>query len=139
MIGVAFLPIGIFFLNQRFFEMLPFSGAFALFPVIGFLIFAYLFNKAKAVEFDTENMYLTKGDVSETIALSNISVIKLTSFKMFTGYLWKIKYLDGMGIAQNARLLPQDDRKLEIFKTAVLAKNPGVEVINKPGVFDFDM
>ncbi|HKG05048.1 MAG TPA: hypothetical protein VKB19_01250 [Pedobacter sp.] len=111
--------------------------AASLFLLIA-LALAYFFSKAKTVEFDSDFMYISKGQNTESIALGSVIGIKATMMKINREDMWKIKYKDAYGKVDSVRLLPRN-KTFEAFKRAVIHKNPHVEMRSEAKSFDFDV
>jgi hypothetical protein len=71
------------------------------------LVLAYFFAKAKTVEFDSGFMYISKGQTTESIALSSVTGIKLTMMKINRQNMWKITYTDAFGKINSVKVLPK--------------------------------
>ena len=121
----------------------PFSNEKAL-PVklFAFSICAllyYLFDCARIVEFDSENMYLIRKKDEEIVPLKNVYKIKLTMTRINNHNFWKIGYVDDFGIKRAVRILPGWPRKyFDDFKEQVKSANPEVRITNWSWSFDLD-
>jgi hypothetical protein len=88
----------------------------------------------KVVQFDSNNLIITKGEDEKSIPLKNIHTIKMTIVFFIDSSVWKIKYLDIDKTEKSVRLLPNANF-LE-FKELVELKNDDVKIKNWSSSFD---
>lgn len=91
----------------------------------------------KVIQFDSNNLIITKGEDEKSIPLKNIHTIKMTIIFFIDSSVWKIKYLDIDKTEKSVRLLPNANF-LE-FKELVELKNDDVKIKNWSSYFDWDI
>lgn len=106
--------------------------------IVGQMI-AFLIYLPDTVEFDDNNMYVSRSAGEITVDLKDIYKIKMVAYAVNRRYMWKIKYQVN-GIKKAARFYPDYDRAmLNAFIDQVKLMNPAAEVDYSTSSFDFDM
>ena len=100
----------------------------------------YLFKNPLFVEFDDKYFYVSRGNKTQEIPLSNVVTIKMTMTEINTAHLWKVRFIDSEGKRRVVRFLPYRSvfKDFNEFKIRVQSANPEVTVQNWSHSFDFD-
>lgn len=89
----------------------------------------FIFDKAKSIEFDDENLFITSKNSDEKIPFNNILKIKKTLAEINDRDIWKIQYLDKNNIEKSIRIWPRWNSKyFEEFKKITLNINKEIEI-----------
>ena len=99
----------------------------------------YFFDLAKAVEYDSDFMYVKGKSGEEKIPLKDIYKIKLTMIQINKRNLWKISYYDERRVEKSVRILPRFMHvRFDEFKDRVRIANKNVKIKNWSHSFDLD-
>jgi hypothetical protein len=99
----------------------------------------FTFYLRDTVEFDDNNMYISRSSGEVSVDLKDIYKVKIVAFAINRRYMWKIKY-KANGIEKAARFYPDSDRvTLNEFIDLVKSKTPNAEIVYSTNSFDFDM
>ncbi len=89
----------------------------------------FVFDKAKSIEFDSENLFITSKNSDEKIPFKNILKIKKTLAEINDRDIWKIHYRDKNNIEKSIRIWPRWNSKyFEEFKKIALNINKEIEI-----------
>lgn len=79
------------------------------------------------IEFDDDNMYISKKRFKDEIPLKQITSIKLSSARVNQSHYWDIRYNDPGNGENSLQILPKF-KNFSLFREKVKEKNPGVEI-----------
>lgn len=107
--------------------------------VIAGQIAVFMIYLPDTIEFDDNNMYISRSSGEITVDLKDIYKIKMVALAVNRRYMWKAKYkVDG--IEKAARFYPDYDRVvLNEFIDLVKSKKSDAEIDYSTNTFDFDM
>jgi len=102
---------------------------------MGYLIF-YL---PDHIEYDSENIYISRHRRKFSIRLNDIDTVKLTMLSIGHRNMWKIKFTQN-GIESNARFYTRIfSSTFKDFISKLKAENPSVDINKITWSFDFDV